>query len=130
MQKIFGRAGQPLLPQKVLSVAIVTVAFCICAAAVPAAVAASAEEGDRQPAEVFTHKVEKKLLPLPDCKDAVLLGAVKDFVAGFYAGNADKNAAFRRRRHFITHNLAEFSREILPIIKQRRLAPYQILLLT
>ena len=111
MQKIFGRAGQPLLPQKVLSVAIVSVAFCICAAAFPAAVAASAEEGDRQPAEVFTHKVEKKLLPLPDCKDAVLLGAVKDFVAGFYAGNADKNAAFRRRRHFITHNLAEFSRE-------------------
>ena len=77
MQKIFGRAGQPLLPQKVLSVAIVTVAFCICAAAFPAAVAASAEEGDRQPAEVFTHKVEKKLLPLPDCKDLFLIPGVE-----------------------------------------------------
>lgn len=123
MQKIFGRAGQPLLPQKVLSVAIVTVAFCICAAAVPVAVAASAEEGDRQPAEVFTHKVEKKLLPLPDCKDAVLLGAVKDFVAGFYAGNADKNAAFRRRCHFITHNLAEFSRENIANYKTEAARP-------
>ena len=121
MQKIFGRAVQPLLPQKVLSVAIVTVAFCICAAASP--VAASAEDGDKQPAEVFTHKVEKKLLPLPDCKDAGLLGAVKDFVAGFYAGNADKNAAFRRRRHFITHNLAEFSRENIANYKTEAARP-------
>ena len=110
MQKIFGRAVQPLLPQKVLSVAIVTVAFCICAAASP--VAASAEDGDKQPAEVFTHKVEKKLLPLPDCKDA-----------GFYAGNADKNAAFRRRRHFITHNLAEFSRENIANYKTEAARP-------
>ena len=121
MQKIFGRAVQPLLPQKVLSVAIVTVAFCICAAAFPEI--SKAEDGDKQPAEVFTHKVEKKLLPLPDCKDAVLLGAVKDFVAGFYAGNADKNAAFRRRRHFITHNLAEFSRENIANYKTEAARP-------
>ena len=61
--------------------------------------------------------------PLPDCKDAVLLGAVKDFVAGFYAGNADKNAAFRRRRHFITHNLAEFSRENIANYKTEAARP-------
>lgn len=65
----------------------------------------------------------KKLLPLPDCKDAVLLGAVKDFVAGFYAGNADKNAAFRRRRHFIIHNLAEFSRENIANYKTEAARP-------
>lgn len=83
MQKIFGRAGQPLLPQKVLSVAIVTVAFCICAAAVPAAVAASAEEGDRQPAEVFTHKVEKSCCRCRIVKTPCFLARSKILLPGF-----------------------------------------------
>ena len=71
----------------------------------------------------FVFVPQLSLLPLPDCKDAVLLGAVKDFVAGFYAGNADKNAAFRRRRHFITHNLAEFSRENIANYKTEAARP-------
>lgn len=81
MQKIFGRAVQPLLPQKVLSVAIVTVAFCICAAASP--VAASTEEGDKQPAEVFTHKVEKSCCRCRNVKTPGFLARSKILLPGF-----------------------------------------------
>ena len=109
MQKKIGHALQSLLLQKRWRGAAIIVAFCVTAFSATCAVPNTEEE--EQPAEVFTHKVEKKLVLLPDCKDNRLIGEVKDFVVSFFADNTDKNAAFRRRRHFITHNMEEFSRE-------------------
>ncbi len=85
----------------------------LTAAAIIAATAAEASEKSLADGttEVVERKIETKQVQLPQCTDKKLHAAVKEFVAGYFAGNADKNVRFRRRRHFITHNLDGFATE-------------------
>lgn len=62
-------------------------------------------------AEVITHKVEKKLLQVPECNDEKLLAKTKEFLTAYFAKSDNQGVIFRRRKHFILNGITEFTTE-------------------
>lgn len=69
------------------------------------------------------YKVEKKILPLPECDDAQLLNKTKEFITSYYANNTNQGILFRRRRHFLLNNLNKFSKENIANYKTEAARP-------
>lgn len=60
---------------------------------------------------VVTHKIEKEILPLPDCDDKELLAKTKEFLTTYFAQSEDQSTLFRRRKYFLLNKLTEFTKE-------------------
>lgn len=60
---------------------------------------------------VVTHKIEKEVLPLPECNDETLLAKTKEFLNTYFANSDNQSVLFRRRKHFLLKGLNEFTKE-------------------
>lgn len=74
-------------------------------------------------AEVITRKVEKKLLPVPECNDEKLLAKTKEFLTAYFAKSDNKGVIFRRRKHFMLNGLADFTTENIANYKSAATRP-------
>ena len=73
--------------------------------------------------EPIVYKVEKKILPLPECDDEKLLAKTKEFITAYYAKSNNKGVLFRRRSHFLLNNLDKFSKENVANYKSEATRP-------
>ncbi len=98
-------------------------------AEVPQAAEQSLPESDAsapdeaQPFETIVRKVEKEIIPLPDCNDEKLLAQTREYVAGYYQKNDNLGVMFRRRRHFVLNALHDFSQEKIADYKTQNARP-------
>lgn len=60
---------------------------------------------------VVTHKIEKKILPLPECDDETLLSKTKEFLTAYFSDTTNEGTMFRRRKHFLLNKLTDFTKE-------------------
>lgn len=58
-----------------------------------------------------THKIEKKMLPLPECDDETLLAKTKEFLTTYFAETDNQSTLFRRRKYFLLNKLTDFTKE-------------------
>lgn len=87
--------------------------------------AGTAQAAEENGGEVLTvvRQVEKKVVSLPECNDAELIAKTKEFIAAYFDKRKDVNAAFRRRRHFITKGVGTFVKENIADYKTDKKRP-------
>lgn len=71
----------------------------------------AAEPSAKEAVIQITHKIEKKILPLPECDDEQLLAKTKEFLNAYFAQNDNQGTMFRRRKYFLLNKLTDFTKE-------------------
>lgn len=72
---------------------------------------------------VITHKIEKKIMPLPECDDEILLTKTKEFLKAYFAKSNNQSTLFRRRKHFLLNGLDGLTKENIANYKTQAARP-------
>ncbi len=80
------------------------------------------DSGNSQQNEIV-HKIEKEIIPLPDCGNQKLIEKTKEFVIEYYKKNIFQNIFDRRKRHFVIDNIDKFVEEDIANYKTEKQRP-------
>lgn len=80
-------------------------------------------EPEQQPELEIVHQVEKEVIPMPACDDDTLLKRSAEFIDAYFKSNDNAGTLYRRRRHFILHNLDKFQTENVANYKTAATSP-------
>lgn len=65
----------------------------------------------KKPEIAVLHQVSTLKIELPQCQDENMLAVAKDYIKAVLLKNKDESTMYRRRRHFVLHNLDKFAEE-------------------
>lgn len=80
-------------------------------------------EPEKQPELEVVHQIERKTIPMPACDDDTLLKRSAEFIGAYFDANDNAGTLYRRRRHFILHNLDKFQTENVANYKTAETSP-------
>lgn len=84
---------------------------------------ATEQTSGSEPYQVITRKIEREVVPLPECNDGKLIAATREYIEAFFQKSENKNILFRRRRYFILNSLDKFEKENIANYKTEETRP-------
>lgn len=71
----------------------------------------------KQPEIEIIHKVEHKIIPLPECDNPLLSEKTKEFLNTYFEKLSSLGTLYRRQQYFVLHSLDKFEKEDISAYK-------------
>ena len=74
-------------------------------------------DSEKKPEIEIIHKVEHKIIPLPECDNPLLYEKTKEFLNTYFERLGSLGTLYRRRYYFVLHSLDKFIKEDIAAYK-------------